>query len=111
MRYEVAVYQTEAGEAPFQAWVKEVKDAKAKTIIVSRLERAAGGLFGDWKAIAGARGLCEMRIHHGPGYRIYYSVIGQQIVLLLAGSTKQSQGKAIAAAKAHLEDYSRRTKA
>jgi putative component of toxin-antitoxin plasmid stabilization module len=39
--------------------VKEVKDAKAKTIIISNLERAAGGLFGGWKAIAVAGGLCE----------------------------------------------------
>jgi putative addiction module killer protein len=91
--------------------VKEVKDAKAKTIIVSNLERAAGGLFGGWKAIAVAGGLCEMRAHHAPGYRIYYSVIGQQIILLLAGSTKKSQGKAIAAATAYLADYSRRARA
>jgi putative addiction module killer protein len=110
MPYEISVYQSESGEAPFQDWVEGLKDPKAQTIIATRIERAAAGLFGDWKAIAGANGLCEMRIHFGPGYRIYYSIIGQQIVLLLAGSTKQTQDKIIATAKTCLADHNRRTK-
>ena len=110
MRYDISVYQSESGQAPFQDWVNSLKDPKARTIIASRIERAAAGLFGDWKPILGANGLCEMRIHFGPGYRIYYSIAGQGIVLLLAGSTKQTQDKTIASAKTCLADYNRRTK-
>ncbi len=109
MRYDISVYQSESGQAPFQNWVEGLKDPKTRTIIAARIDRAAAGLFGDWKPIAGANGLCEMRIHFGPGYRIYYSVVGQKIVLLLAGSTKQTQDKAIASAKICLADYNRRT--
>jgi putative addiction module killer protein len=110
MRYEIAVYQSETGETPFQDWVDAQRDLKARAIIATRIERAAAGLFGDWKTIAGASGLSEMRIHFGPGYRIYYSIVGQRIILLLAGSTKQTQDKVIAAAKICLADYNRRIK-
>jgi putative addiction module killer protein len=110
MRYQISVYQGEDSEVPFQTWFEGLEDAKARTIITARIERAAAGLFGDWKAISGATGLCEMRIHFGPGYRIYYSIIGQQIVLLLAGSTKQTQDKVIATAKSCLAEYNRRIK-
>ena len=110
MRYDISVYQSESGQSPFQDWVNNLNDPKARTIIASRIERAAAGLFGDWKPIAGANGVCEMRIHFGPGYRIFYSIVGQKIVLLLAGSTKQRHDKTIASAKACLGDYNRRTK-
>ena len=109
-RYEIVSYQTELGETPFQAWLEDLKDAKAQTILLSRIERAAGGLFGDWKPITGTSGLYEMRIHYGQGFRIFYAIKGEKIVLLLAGSTKQTQDKAIAAAKVRLADYIRRTK-
>ena len=108
MRFEISVYQSESGQAPFQDWVDGLQDSKARTIIATRIDRAAVGLFGDWKAISGAHGLCEMRIHVGPGYRVYYSIIGQKLVLLLAGSTKQTQDRIIAAAKICLADYNRR---
>lgn len=51
-----------------------------------------------------------MREHDGPGYRVYYSVEGQAVVLLLAGSTKKDQNKAIAQAKDRLADYRIRSK-
>ena len=50
-----------------------------------------------------------MRDHYGQGYRIYYSIEGQKIILLLAGSTKKEQTKTIAKAKEYLADYKRRT--
>ena len=78
---------------------------RAQARIRARLTRAAFGNFGDWKAVKGAAGLCEMREHHGPGYRVYYSVVGQKIVLLLAGSSKKDQNKAIAQAQLRLADY------
>lgn len=109
-KYEIEVFETESGEAPFQEWIENLKDGKAKTILTARIGRAAGGNFGDWKAITGAKGLCEMRIQYGQGFRIFYTVVGQQIVLLLVGSTKQEQAKTIAKAKEYLADYHRRVK-
>ena len=64
--------------------------------------------MGDWKAIKGARGLLELREHSGPGYRVFFSIVGQTVILLLAGSTKQDQERTIAKAKDYLADYLRR---
>lgn len=108
--YEVESYKTEAGNKPFQLWFDNLKDGKAKTIILSRVERASHGLFGDWKPISGSNGLFEMRIHFGQEYRLFYTITGQKIVLLLAGATKQEQDRTIAKAKDYLADYQRRTK-
>ena len=107
-KYEVIAFETETGNAPFQDWYDGIKDTKAKTIILARIDRAAEGNFGDWKSIAGAKGLCEMRIPYGQGFRIYYAVFGTRVVLLLAGSTKQAQDRTIAKAKEYLAEANRR---
>ena len=109
-QYEVIAFETEPGKAPFQDWYDSIKDSRAKTIVLARIGRAAEGNFGDWKTITGATGLCEMRIPYGQGFRVYYTVVGQKIVLLLAGSTKQGQDKAIAKAKEYLAEANRRVK-
>lgn len=107
-RYEVIAFETKPGQAPFQDWYDGLKDPKAKTLVLARIGRAAEGNFGDWKAITEARGLCEMRIHYGQGFRIYYTVIGQRVVLLLAGSTKQGQDRAIAKSTEYPAEANRR---
>jgi putative addiction module killer protein len=107
-RYEIEAYSTEAGKVPFEIWTTSLKDTKSKLAVYARIERAAVGDFGDWKPITGAKGVFEMRIHYGPGLRIFYTVIGQKIVLLLAGSTKQEQDRTIAKAREYLDDYNRR---
>jgi putative addiction module killer protein len=73
-----------------------------------RLRRASFGNFGDCKGLKGAKGLWEMREHYGGGYRLYYCMREHTMVLLLAGSTKKDQSKAITKAKDYLEDYERR---
>ena len=86
------------------------KSAEAKTQVVARIRRAALGNFGDWKTLAGGDGIHEMRLHSGPGFRIFYAIVGQTIILLLAGSTKKDQDLTIAKAKSYNEDYARRMK-
>lgn len=109
-QYEVIAFETEQGKAPFQDWYDSIKDETAKTLILARIGRAAGGNFGDWKPIVGAKGLFEMRISYAQGYRIFYTVVGRKIVLLLAGSTKREQDKTIAKAKEYLAEANRRAK-
>jgi putative addiction module killer protein len=75
--------------------------------VYARLERAA---VGDWKTVGGAKGIFEMRIHHAQGYRIFYAIVGQTVVLLLAGSTKQEQDRTISKAKEYLAEYKKRVK-
>lgn len=107
-RYEIEVYRTADDVAPFQIWIEGLKDQKAKTKLTARLYRAQYGNLGDWKEIKGAKGLFELREHSGPGYRVFFSIVGQTIILLLAGTTKQGQDRTITKAKGYLADYLQR---
>ncbi|GJL51457.1 MAG: addiction module killer protein [Nitrospirales bacterium] len=107
-RYTIEEYITEDGKTPFRDWVNHLKDQTAQRKIAVRLRRTSFGNFGDCKRIKGVQGLWEMREHFGGGYRIYYSLKEKTMVLLLAGSTKKDQTKAIAQAKGYLADFERR---
>ena len=69
----------------------------AKTRILARLRRAATGSLGDWKSVGG--GIAEMRIDHGPGYRVYFIRRGEQLIIILAAGTKRTQDADIIEAK------------
>jgi putative addiction module killer protein len=109
-RYEIEAYVAEKGEAPFETWVRSLRDGKAQLAIAARIERASIGDFGDWKSIKGAKGIFEMRIHYAQGFRVFYTIVGQKVVLLLAGSTKQDQDRTIAKAKEYLSEYIGKTR-
>lgn len=81
----------------FRAWMGKLRDLRANTVIVKRLERVSLGNFGDHKKIDSK--VSELRIDYGPGYRIYYSQRGKEIVLLLIGGDKSSQKSDIQKAK------------
>lgn len=81
----------------FVKWESRLKDKRAKTIIASRLMRLAEGLLGDVEPIGG--GVSELRIHYGPGYRVYFQRKGNLLIVLLCGGNKNSQARDIATAK------------
>ncbi len=81
--------QTEA----FRLWESSLRDRRIKTIIVTRLLRLKDGLPGDVQPVGG--GISELRIHYGPGYRIYFQQRDSMILLLLCGGTKSSQSRDI----------------
>jgi len=107
-QYEVEEYVTERGKVPFAAWLLNFKDKTGQAKILARIRRASFGNFDDWKEIKGAKGLYEMREHYGPGYRIFYTLVGKKLIVLLAGSSKKNQKKAIAEAKKYLANYAER---
>jgi putative addiction module killer protein len=108
MVFEIQEYITAAGRKPFTEWINGLRDKAARAKLSNRLSRAVKGNFGDWKALDG--GLYEMREHYGPGYRIFYALVGNKIVLLLGGSTKRDQEREIAKAKRYYADYQNRPK-
>jgi putative addiction module killer protein len=73
----------------FDDWLRHLRDKLAAASIKMRLRRAEFGHFGDSKPIHS--GLFEMRIHIGPGYRIYYKRVDLKIYILLAGGNKSTQ--------------------
>ncbi|OQY29436.1 MAG: addiction module antitoxin RelB [Anaerolineaceae bacterium 4572_5.1] len=88
--------------ARFDKWFGKVKDAATKRKILARLARVENGNFGDFKQIY--TNLFELRFFFGSGWRIYYTVRGSSVVLLLVGGDKSSQQNDIQKAKILLED-------
>ena len=89
----IEVRQTEA----FADWLRRLRDDKARFRILVRIRRLSLGNFGDVKTIG--EGVSELRIDHGPGYRVYLRQQGELLVLLLAGGSKKTQATDIAKAK------------
>jgi len=77
----------------FSSWLFGLKDLRAKAKILVRIARAKNGNFGDSEPVG--KGVSEMRIFVGKGYRVYYTKTGKNIVWLLCGGDKSSQQKDI----------------
>jgi putative addiction module killer protein len=103
---EVREYQTAEGKIPLTAWLEGLRDGATRARIVARLDRLKAGLLGDWKSIG--NGVFELRIDHGPGYRVYYGQERKALILLLCGGDKSTQAKDIETAYAYWKDYKAR---
>lgn len=90
--------------ATFAKWEAHLRDKRARTIIASRLMRLAEGLPGDVEPVG--EGVSELRIHYGPGYRVYFQKRGDVLIILLCGGDKGSQTRDIAAAKKLAKEWS-----
>ena len=88
------IYTTET----FDDWFVALRDKQAIRRIQARIDRAEDGNFGDCEPVG--EGVSEMRIHYGPGYRVYFAQRGMEIVILLAGGDKSTQNKDIKTALA-----------
>jgi len=77
----------------FNAWLSALKDKIGRARIIHRIRSAEHGSFGDCEPVG--EGVSEMRIHFGPGYRVYYTRRGEVIYLLLLGGDKSSQKRDI----------------
>ncbi|OGS80494.1 MAG: addiction module antitoxin RelB [Gallionellales bacterium GWA2_55_18] len=77
----------------FDDWLSGLKDRQAVRRVQVRIDRAEDGNFGDCEPVG--EGVSEMRIHYGPGYRVYFVQRGIEIVILLAGGNKSTQSKDI----------------
>lgn len=77
----------------FNIWFAKLRDYRAKAKILTKLKKIELGNLGDYKFVG--KGVSEFRITHGPGYRIYYTLKGNNIILLLIGGDKSTQSKDI----------------
>lgn len=104
--FDVAHYLTANGRDPYQDWFDSLQDAKSQARIAVRIARLGAGAFGDCKPVG--EGVYELRIHFGPGFRVYYARAGETLLLLLSGGDKSAQQRDIETAKAFWRDFRER---
>lgn len=103
--FTIRLYEAENGTIPFNEWLESLKDFKAKDSVEKRLRRLQKGNPGDCKYF---EDMMEMRIDHGPRYRIYCGKEGKTLVILLVGGAKKGQSRDIEKAKRYWADYKKR---
>lgn len=96
----IEIKQTET----FRKWRIRLRDERARILIASRLDRLAFGHVGDVEPVG--QGISELRIHYGPGYRVYFQKRGKTIIVLLCGGDKSTQAKDIKIAKRLAAEWS-----
>ena len=107
MVYDRPVYEV-LKSSTFDAWLRALRDRSAKAKIEVRIRRLSLGNPGQFRALK--NGINELKIDHGPGYRVYLSRQGPVLVLLLCGSDKSDQNREIEKAIGYLNDWKERGK-
>ena len=103
---EIRKYRTPEGLIPFDRFLARLKDERARSRILTQLDRVMLGLAGDWKPVG--EGVCELRIFEGKGYRVYFAHEGKSVVILLCGGDKSTQARDIKLAKMYWHAYRER---
>ena len=80
----------------YAKWLDDLRDIQARSRILVRVERLAAGNSGDVRPVG--EGISELRIDYGPGYRVYYTKRGREVLILLAGGDKRTRAKDIKSA-------------
>lgn len=97
------LYETHAGDKPYELWLQTLKDKRAKAKLFARVDRAEMGNFGKYRDLQ--EGVFELKENFGPGYRVYFGIDGDEIILLLCGGDKGSQSRDIERAKKYWKDF------
>ena len=103
VKKQIEYYSMPNGRIPFLEWFQTLKENHVRAVVDNRLNRVRAGNLGNCEAVG--LGVFELKIHLGPGHRIYFSQIGHQVVLLLTGGDKASQRKDIAKAQEYWAEY------
>ena len=106
MEWQVEYYETVEGRIPLRVWIDGLRNVKGRERILDRLERLEHGNLGSHRSVG--HGICELKIDHGPGYRVYFARRGTTIGLLLCGGDKSTQPKDVVQAYWYWSEYRRR---
>src|SRR3990167_4010916 len=104
MNIDIAYLETDNEKSSYLEWEKKL-DISTRAVIRSRINRVRLGNFGDCHSIKGVSALYELRIHLGPGYRIYFGKTKDMVVIILCGGDKRSQERDINKAKEYWQLY------
>lgn len=99
-------YLTISGREPVEEWLQSLGDIKTRAIIRTRINRLRQGNFGDAESVG--EGVYELRIHYGPGYRVYYGDWDGTLIILLCGGTKRTQKRDVRKAKEYWKELRNR---
>ena len=102
MEKELRYYKKANGQEPLVEWLNKFKDHVVRSRIERRIERLEIGNYGDCEPVG--EGVFEVKLHFGPGYRVYFAEVGKTIILLLCGGNKSTQVKDIETAKKYWRD-------
>jgi putative addiction module killer protein len=105
---QIQIYVASNNKAPFEMWLRKLKDRDARARIQTRIARLRLGNLGDCKSVG--EGIYELRVDYGPGYRVYFAQVGSIIILLLCGGDKRTQQPDIKKARLYWEDFQQRSK-
>ncbi len=101
--FTVEYYVDPDGTNAIAEWLRELSNPQTLSRVVERIERLELGNFGDHKSVG--KGVWELRLNIGPGYRVYYARVGLTVVLLLGSGTKASQKRDIRRATRNKTEY------
>jgi len=96
-------YRTPNDRVPFTEWFESIRDTRTRTRIRRRLVRLEEGNFGDYRSVG--EGVFELRLHFGAGYRIYFTIERNEVILVFCGGDKSSQQRDIEHAKTYWLEY------
>lgn len=102
-KIDIEYYETDSGTCPYLEWEASLSK-ELRAYVRKRLNRVRLAHFGDMDGIEGESQLYELRIHLGPGYRIYFGLKENKVVILLCGGHKGHQKRDIARAKKYWKD-------
>ena len=102
---QVLIYEDQDGKAPYSDWVDGLRDKQGAVKIEFRVRRIRLGNLGHWEPVG--EGVFELKIDHGPGYRVYFGRIGTMVVLLCGGD-KKTQRRDVVQAKEFWRDFKER---
>ena len=105
MQYEVKHYERN-GIDIYQEWLDDLKDIRARLTITRREKQIKSGNFGEHRECR--NGVWELVINSGPGYRVYYSMVGSTVVLLICAGDKGKQQRDIDKAVQYLKEFKER---
>ncbi len=103
---EALHYNTPTGRAPFLKWHDSIRNAPHYAAIALQVDRMAMGNFGNHKPVG--KGVNEVKINKGPGFRIYYAIYKDTFIILLGGGSKKNQQKEIELAQKYWADFKNR---
>ena len=102
MKRRTLIYKTDSGAEPFNEYIESLRDRRAVSKIMARVNRAKLGNLGDYRSVGA--GVIELRIPFGPGYRVYAGLQGEDLIVLLCAGDKSSQDNDVSNAINYWED-------